>query len=549
MTDPLLDLIIRYKHVKNIPVKELDKLGYAKLEIRRDSEITYRLVKTEQLEKEKVLVEKVAPFGKLEFLIKRNHSFTSLRGDVLKRAKKLYSHLDDVLRGYDTPIELAQIFPADSSISFFSNKFADYLCDKFRMVEFNYIIADQMHFVYKSDEVLQHEINRFASLNESNPNMRVYQNLELLLDENINDPSLSSEQAERVFVDLERVRSSELDSIEVKKLFLEELKSKPYDAWELELEDFEELNEKFLSKEFKEFLLNSKTTWDDTYRVYVTQFLESEGYERIASGLHQCENTNDCLEYLTNQKIDSLPSYQEQKELKKMLGEAETTNEKIGLSGKLKEAKVKIKEERRMLDGAVEFLFPYRAYMKHCNGLIKKIQKLLVVSEDKNYQSYFIDGTPNPEYDKDPGKVSGDCTARTPLPFYDPRVHNVKVFNPDNEYIGNIYLLEAKSVDQKVWHLEAIQIPQKADWDEFTSSLIDVLSSAAKEQQVNLITANYDSHLISNYDYIGEAVIRFNESNNLGRVDVKIPEIFIRDGYSNFQGTGHGARVLAVPMP
>jgi hypothetical protein len=75
--------------------------------------------------------------------------------------------------------------------------------------------------------------------------------------------------------------------------------------------------------------------------------------------------------------------------------------------------------------------------------------------------------------------------------------------------------------------------------------LVDVLSRAAREQKVDLITANSDSETISNYDYIALAAINFNEHNRLGKVDIRLPPCTIRPGYSRFQGSGIDSRILA----
>jgi hypothetical protein len=206
-------------------------------------------------------------------------------------------------------------------------------------------------------------------------------------------------------------------------------------------------------------------SWMDVRKTFVGKFLEENGFEEI-SKLYR-ENP----EILAELKNDSLPSYQQYAEIKKKIKQ---TQDKQGLSKQLKEAKQKLKEERKLITGASEYLNLHETFIRYCSRSVKALQDLLVNGTEGKHKQYSLDAAANEALDKDPGTVSGDCTMGRPLPFYDRRVHNVKVFDPDNRHVGNIYLLETYTDDRKkVWHLDAIQLPSKANWDETIGNLVD----------------------------------------------------------------------------
>ncbi len=156
--------------------------------------------------------------------------------------------------------------------------------------------------------------------------------------------------------------------------------------------------------------------------------------------------------------------------------------------------------------------------------------------------TYFLDASPHPVLDKNPGKISGDCTDGRPLPFRDPNipVYNVKVFDHTDRHIGNIYLLVTETTDgNKVWHLDAIQIPKKnLNWEESISRIIETISEKAREKGVNMITVNSEDNRISNYGYIEMAVETYWWEKGCRRTIVYIPEVKNRYSYSEFQGRG-----------
>ena len=224
---------------------------------------------------------------------------------------------------------------------------------------------------------------------------------------------------------------------------------------------------------------------------------------------------------------------------------AATNEEKRTLSGDFKTLRNKREFAQRLLAGIATFFQGPEVIALYLNREVKSLQRQLVHGEGEGKKSVFtLDPRPNEVLDRNPGAVSGDCTDGRPLPFDDIALplYNVKVYDPDNKHVGNIYLLSTtKKSDktQKVWHLDAIQIPVALDWDVAIRDLFLKLESEAREKGISLISVNTEQALISNYDYIGKAVHKFFDDADPAVVQTQIdlPKVD-NEKYSRFQGEG-----------
>ena len=190
----------------------------------------------------------------------------------------------------------------------------------------------------------------------------------------------------------------------------------------------------------------------------------------------------------------------------------------------------------------MEALTQYNFVSIYFKKFIKQLQSYLVsINTDEKESEFYLDGKFDLTYDRDPGKMSWDCTESRPLAFEDPNIDifNIKVFKKNKEHIGNIYLLSTETDNgEKVWHLEAIQVPSKIEWSEWIEKIIKELGIEAKKKNIDMITVNTDITHMSNYDYIQDAILSYIEKINLGTKKIKVPEVD-EEEYSAFQGNGN----------
>ena len=212
------------------------------------------------------------------------------------------------------------------------------------------------------------------------------------------------------------------------------------------------------------------------------------------------------------------------------------------LSKELSEMLEQQKKKARLLRGMGQFFDLPRLEADYFNRTIDDLQAFLKMDKRGGHidSDFYLDATPDPKRDANPGIVSGDCTIDRPLPFEDPDilVYNVKVYDAGKEHIGNMYLLVTESENKKVWHLDAIQIPSNIDWERSIAVVIDALAKQAETKGVEFITVNEEDIRISNYDYIREAIKKYNEKYVRGeKIYVVIPKVS-NEKYSSFQGDG-----------
>lgn len=259
-------------------------------------------------------------------------------------------------------------------------------------------------------------------------------------------------------------------------------------------------------------------------------------------------------------RFNSVPSYEEKaKIIRAAKTNAELSSEEAVLKAKIKSAPV---EEKKQLSGKLKQLDQERRRRaKKRMGVanffslpdllastyeeeINNVQRFLANPGRMGTQVYVLDPTPDPVLDKNPGRVSGDCTDGRPLPFDDPDVpvYNVKIKNSDNEHVGNMYLLVTHTEDaarRPVWHFDAIQLPDRSvDWGTAAKEVITSLGEKAKEKGVEIITVNSNEELISNFDYISSNVVKYwEEVAGKKKVNVAIPSVSSANR-SAFQGGG-----------
>jgi hypothetical protein len=268
-----------------------------------------------------------------------------------------------------------------------------------------------------------------------------------------------------------------------------------------------------------------------------SEVLYANGFEEISTKILNFETMEECADYLRNCKNDVLPSFQEREELKK---------EPRKNSVRLKELKKQFKQEKQVIEGARDFFEPYLVASEVLSKPAKDMLNILIANKKAYSTTWTIDSTQDEEKDADPGRASGDCTAGRPLPFYHPDLHNLKVYE-GKEHIGNMYLFvteqDESETEKDVWHLDAIQIPKRANWEKTIETLVDSLSEEAKKQNVNMITVNSRLPLISNYDYIAKAV-RGYKGGITKTAAIELSLDVDSDQFSEFQGRQDIQRIL-----
>jgi len=307
------------------------------------------------------------------------------------------------------------------------------------------------------------------------------------------------------------------------------------------------------------------SNFSDFVRRTFPGYLESIGLSQMADQIAKTPELSSVSSELKN--LDGADPYlQEEKRLRALI-KAGSIEEKKELSGKLKEVDAVRKKRLQVKKGVEEYFDSPQVTSDISQMRVKEVKEYLVSGKvhPGDTATYTLDATPNPELDKNPGKVSGDCTEGRPLPFNRPEipVYNVKVFNPSKKHIGNIYLLETYEADEydeagkntldssknNIWHLDAIQVPASGiEWDKAISVIIDGLARAGEAKGVRAITVNeggteddddFHNPLISNYDYIQKAVLNHWESKRRHQTEVHMPTFSNEDGhYSGLQGSG-----------
>lgn len=327
---------------------------------------------------------------------------------------------------------------------------------------------------------------------------------------------------------LENSRSKVLDSPLFRKAFDEVLKDKSENlVWKEDLKercyDYKENREIPLSP-IASRILDERLSLADVLLEVLPAYLADKGLDDIAQGARDCESIDSLRQYLGNVRKSDLPGFTLQKILGKQM-KGKTVEEKRAISTQLKEAKADLKIQQGLIEAMKDYISMYEVVGSNVANYFRKMQECISSSSAAEMVSLYLDGRANVQEDKDPGKLVGDCTEGKPLPFYMPTVHNVKVRpEADAEAIGSVYLFETKNYEdgRKVWHLDAIQIPKRGNWEAGTQAILDSIVPEAIEAGVEYITVNDDWNLISNFDYVGEGVISYHNKSGLGMTKVNL---------------------------
>lgn len=349
------------------------------------------------------------------------------------------------------------------------------------------------------------------------------------------------EKTEKIARTLERHTSKMTDVEELEKKFKDRLT----DPLSLINEDTEEIYEHLMPL-YNDYDLSTplqvishlfeKLLYEYGLEKQVLGLSDTDSLESLRSKIISLTNDNEITKALSDQE----------KELKAKL-RAASDEERIILSGKIKSVKQDKKIVKQILAGMQQFLDQPSQVAQSIKRIMDDIQNSLTISGDGSDTVVFrLDGRPNDKLDSDPGAISGDCTAGSPLPFSEPSVpvYNIKVYLGDT-HIGNMYLLQttdAQDKNIKVWHLDAIQIPsQRVDWSKGTiQNLLNSLTSEAEKKGVSQITVNANLPQISNYEYISNGIYEYWTAV-AGRkaTYIDIPDNPNTDKYSDFQCSGY----------
>ena len=547
----LMKLLREYGTVKNIPETDLDRIGLEKKVSEEDGNLTYRVVQKGFIP---IKVEKKI-FDKLEFNLEHKIGIKkldySLINKLKSRIKGINEYIDQAIgghfgRGY---------YQREGCFHFFWDLAKKYINEKLAVStdsDLLWIVQEKFRFgltglKWASSVVAEEIPNECENLLS-----KCYEDL-------CNQGNVSLENLIDVSIDLQRASSKILDRHILQKWRdgKDYLISRDVDDV-LEIITNEYVNDSHPLKgsdiivTFKQLDDFFGDSWRNNFEPETVDYLESKlgeahvklvydtlknnGFDDVVAGFSRDSPIDDVVAYLNNVGLDNLPDYDKMNKLCQGIKVADV-KDKINYSQEIKRIKAHQKHNKKIINGAIEFLTPENSFINWASKEFKEIDKL--ISHKKDYSEILtLSGVFDKEADADPGKISGDCTQGKPLPFYDPNLHNVKVYL-GKKHLGNIYLFETTVMqsEEKVWHLDAIQIPYYADWGKSIGNLVESLAGEARKNGIDKITVNKKNHDISNYDYISEAVIKYHENLVGGTMAYVDKDDGILEDYSNLQGS------------
>jgi len=331
---------------------------------------------------------------------------------------------------------------------------------------------------------------------------------------------IKSKKAIKLYYKLEKLKGTLTDTVVFKKQFQKYIQQNYVTVAEgLDIADK-------LNKNYRE---NNIKTLENLIIYHLKLFLRYIGFDQIASKVGNCADFQNFVQQLKALQADNFPSGTELEIEKTKLKIANTDTDRKKLSKKKKQLSKKLKNQKKIIFGIIAAISQYEFVAPFFKKFLKQLQSYLVFGNGHSGETkIYLDGKLDLFYDRNPGRVSGDCTNNEPLPFDNPDIpiYNVKVFNKDKIHIGNIYLLSTKSVDNKTcWHLEAIQIPSTINWETGIAKIIQRLGVEAKKNGIEMITINNELPHISNYDYIQNAVFDYQKKVNLGSSNIQVPHV------------------------
>lgn len=565
--EAMIELTGRYRDLREIPEEELTPIGYGR-KIMEDG--TVRLLPLEKILEltqkdpnwEKPLKERELPFGYISvelptsgqnfrFIPRSQKELITSRLEEVEYA--FYPNWDDgasILRGPDLEIEY-HIDARLQNLSTFAMEFITYL---------------------EKVGIGGHSVDRFQAENllvtplpqrrddegydPDDPND--FEKREFWIKYSEEDDSVSSADSKAMYQELTRLCSYFADVEELTSKFQEKLDSpvsitsKRQERMENEIKQDPTIQDKYgknylaymeSCRKMEEYLRSKGVnTRADAIRYLLPSYLRYVGLPQTAEAIAISQSLHLITPALRD--LDNLdPSVTEERELRKTIKSA-TPEERNILSKRLKEIEDAKKRRKQIREGVIDYFSSPQVYAEICRRKVKEVQNFLVAAGSKTGKAiFYLDATPDPALDKDPGLVSGDCTAGKPLPFdkADIPAYNVKVLNEVKQHVGNIYILVTRTKThphKKIWHFDAVQTPISGiEWKQGIGSIVEAVAQQGEAKGVNGITANGEIHHISNYDYIAKATEAYWSAHGRQTTEVEIPDIHDKS-YSSFQGNG-----------
>ncbi|MDD5357490.1 MAG: hypothetical protein PHS53_05110 [Candidatus Pacebacteria bacterium] len=514
----LLDaLLAQYEYLKDVPEKELEKIGYVKI----TGEGSVRVVSKEKFEKEQAIqrekLEK-APFDQILVSTEKTRVGrvlpvvdAELIGKDIDDVEWVGPELDGLYGGDSSILFLQEYLLSNKSIRrklleyFHLNDRTDYhyfMEDIFALNGISHLTSDGREELEKTWETLMEQAKKRVANHE--PEEDEDENEEVADEDD--EEVFPSEETEKMYDELERLRGTISDPHFYEERFANTVTDK-FDGW------FEDnVNIKGIG------------IFEVSKYVFTTALREDEAFQAAAQELEKATTPEEAISALAKIRIEKTA---EEKQLTVEMRTA-TIEEKKEKSARLKALREEREHKLKFISGIMEYYHMPKHAARFIDLVVKDVQDSLKRGA-KNEERVVLTllGKPDKEMDRDPGKISGDCTAGKPLPFNNPKLllYNVKVLR-EKDHIGNIYLLETTFAKTKarVWHLDAIQIPLSVNWRDTIQSLFEELKKSAREKNIEAITVNQQAEKISNYDYIQKAVLRYCTEMNAKKEHVIIPQ-------------------------
>lgn len=542
----MLDLSSRFGGVSKIPEEELSAISYVR-RVMKDG--TVRLMPYERMielaqkdpDWEKPLKERERPFERVAVeLPTAENSFRfiprtqrQILSDRLKAVE--YAFYPNWYDGTSITEGLDEINPRLHNLRTFSLDFLDYLSEE--GIDGRKIPEEISKTDFLFTQLPERKESEPNEWDPDDPNNFSYKEFSKKHSEI--DGSVSSGESKQMYDELTRLGGYFGDVTELTRDFQNRL-AHPIDYIEQS------------QQEFAEYLQSRGIyTYADFIRYAFPRYLNRVGLPEMGAVIGKSATLHTIADTL--QYMDASDSTRaEEQELRKALKTA-SPEERNGLSKQLKALENAKKRRKQIRQGVIDYFSAPQVYVDVVNRKVKEAQDFLVAGkgEQKGRAVFYLDATPNEELDKDPGVVSGDCTAGKPLPFDRPDIplYNVKVFAGGNQHVGNMYLLvtnissghlgSGSLEKKKVWHFDAIQIPKSGiNWQESLDMMIGTLAQQAESKNVDAITANDELYHISNYHWIADAVENYWDAHGRQVINVTIPQVE-ETGRSSFQGTGN----------
>lgn len=526
-----LSLTRMYPSISDIPDSELLAIGY-----RRTGENTIAPIEFDrQATVDLILREKNAntPFEPIELqlvgLEDRFQPLTEDRMHSIKNKLKVLRTCSKDVSFFDFEVlseNYKYVIPSQYAFHEFMGDFADYLKTTMNDESVHYILTTLF-------EILSLNLTVNKRLNEMFPSLYDLQAYIYRFD----DEGVGiTAQSDFLWHDLERKKSVIADDADIEREFVSLMES---DLQPIEIDEVP-----YLVQLYNDFNENELINNLDIANFYISLFLEKNGIFEVAQKLRLChsiEQTRDVLSSALKVQSDNSTLVKRRNELKALLN-SDDVNIKQEYSGELKVIEQKIRRSKRILDGIHQYFSMPEYAVSFMSKTISNAQSMLVKEGSSEVLTLSLDPRYNKELDKDPGIVSGDCTAGNPLPFFDNKIpaYNVKVFL-NERHIGNMYLLITTDTDGNVvWHFDAIQIPTlQLNWEMAIPEIVSAIGAQAEKKGVSFITVNEEPVQISNYDYIVEAV----KKNSKGKIGVDMKTNLdwenVFSSISSFQGNGN----------